>query len=206
MWFVPWVGVLKLGAVIYRPYEADGVTRYWAVAGPWFKTWTPENQIPKACTRALVASEDMNFWDHWGIDPENIKRAMERNERKGKIRYGASTITQQLVKNLFLARDKSYLRKSREILGALLLDPIMSKRDQLTWYFNVVEFGPKIYGIQAAAKAYFGKKPQNLNAHECATLVTALPSPVRSFKAVRAGLTSAWFESRRSRILERILK
>lgn len=158
------------------------------VAGSWFSDWVPSQEIPGSCKAALISAEDNNFEDHYGIDPENIKKALQRNERRGKIRFGASTITQQLVKNLFLSRHKSYLRKAREITGAVLLDIIMSKRDQMAWYFNVVEFGPRIYGIQAAARAYFGKKPKNLNPSECRILVSALPSPVKRFKNFKAGL------------------
>ena len=182
-WFIPWVFVLKLGLVVYFPYEANGQDRYMRVAGSWFSDWTPSKQIPRSCKVALIDAEDNNFEDHYGIDPENIKKAMQRNERRGKIRFGASTITQQLVKNLFLSRTKSYLRKAREITGAILLNSVMSKQDQMTWYFNIVEFGPRIYGIKDAAKAYFGKKPQNLSAAECDILVSALPSPVKRFKA-----------------------
>lgn len=181
-WFIPWVPVLKLGFVVYRPYEPNGQDRYWRAAGPAFEDWTPNGQIPRSCKAALVHQEDQSFYDHYGFDPENIKRALEKNERRGKIRYGASTITQQLVKNLFLSRNKSYVRKAREITGAVLLNSIMSKPDQLTWYFNVVEFGPRIYGIKAAAKAYFRKRPEQLNSYECEILVSALPSPVKRFR------------------------
>ncbi len=183
-WFIPWVLVLKLGFVVYRPYEPNGQDRYWRVAGSWFESWTPSDQIPRSCKAALVHQEDRSFYDHYGFDPENIRRALERNERRGKIRFGASTITQQLVKNLFLSRAKSYLRKAREMTGAVLLNAVMSKQDQLAWYFNIVEFGPRIYGIRAAAKAYFGKRPQDLNSSECSMLVSALPSPVKRYRAL----------------------
>lgn len=181
-WFIPWAPVLKLGFVIYRPYEPNGQERYWRVTGTIFENWTPIQQIPKSCQRALIQQEDQSFYDHYGFDPENIQKALQKNERRGKIRYGASTITQQLVKNLFLSRAKSYLRKAREIAGAVLLDFIMNKDDQVTWYFNVVEFGPRIYGIKDAAKAYFDKKPQNLSSAECNKLVSVLPAPVKRFK------------------------
>ncbi|MEI6789550.1 MAG: biosynthetic peptidoglycan transglycosylase, partial [Myxococcaceae bacterium] len=121
-WFIPWILVLKLGLVVYFPYEPNGQDRYWRVAGSWFSDWTPSQQIPRSCKAALIAAEDNNFEDHYGIDPENIKKALQKNERRGKIRFGASTITQQLVKNLFLSRTKSYLRKAREITGAVLLN------------------------------------------------------------------------------------
>lgn len=183
-WFIPWVLVLKLGLVVYRPYEPNGQDRYWHVAGSWFEDWTPSNQIPRSCKASLLYQEDQNFYEHYGFDPENIKKALQKNERRGKIRYGASTITQQLVKNLFLSRHKSYLRKAREIAGAALLNATMSKQDQLVWYFNIVEFGPRIYGIKAAAKAYFGKKPEKLTPSECRILVSALPSPVKRFRAL----------------------
>ena len=194
-WFIPWVLVLQLGFVVYRPYEPNGQDRYWRVAGSWFEDWASSNQIPRSCKASLVYQEDRSYYDLYGFDLENIKRALERNERRGKIRYGASTITQQLVKNLFLSRAKSYLRKAREMTGSVLLDATMSKQDQLVWYFNIVEFGPRLYGIQAAAKAYFGKKPENLTPSECRILVSALPSPVRRFRALKPHpqpLSSNW--------------
>jgi len=193
--------MLKLGFVAYQPYDPDGVERYWSVVGPMFSNWVPTSNIPKSCSKALVIAEDVNFYKHYGIDLDSIQRAVEQNDLGDQMRYGASTITQQLVKNLFLTREKSYLRKSREIVGALLLDPVVDKKEQLTWYFNIVEFGPNIYGIDAAAKAYFDKRPRDLNTFECATLVAALDSPVKNYQAIKAGKASEKLQKKRTKIL-----
>ncbi|MBH2006940.1 MAG: transglycosylase domain-containing protein [Myxococcaceae bacterium] len=179
MWFVPWVGLLKLGFVLYRPYESNGQDRYWRMTGPMFSTWTPEDRIPKSCKHALILQEDQNFYKHPGFDLQNIQQALEHNRKIDHVVLGASTLTQQLVKNLFLSREKSYLRKARELIGAILLDRMVSKPDQLTWYFNVVEFGPRIYGIQDASRTYFHKSPAQLSTADCKALVSLLPAPVQ---------------------------
>lgn len=106
-----------------------------------------------------------------------MRESYEANKSKGELHRGGSTVTQQLVKNAFLSRDKSYLRKLREVAGALLADATLSKEDQLAWYFNIVEFGPRVYGIGPAAQFYFKKEAPDLSARECAELVAVLPSP-----------------------------
>ncbi len=210
LWFIPWVFVFYTGLVVYFPYEADGKSRYVRATGPLLQrvnkelTWTPGNYIPANCRHALVAAEDMRFYEHNGVDLNSIEVAMKRNRRKGKIRWGGSTITQQLVKNAFLSRERSYFRKSREFVGALLLDLIMSKQDQITWYFNVVEFGPRLYGIHDAAQRFFKKKPQQLTLTQCVALVSILPDPKRSHKALLTGLVPNYLKKRQERTLRMI--
>ncbi len=184
-WFIPWVFVLRLGVIIYRPYEPDGVSRYFRMTGPvpeFFTDvqWADGKDLPKSCRRALVVAEDSNFYDHFGLDPESIEDAIKRNDKRGKVVWGGSTITQQLVKNLFLSRRKTYLRKAREAIGAVLLDMSINKEDQITWYFNAVEFGPNIYGIKEAARYYFNRTPNKLSTDQCVMLVAVLPHPNRS--------------------------
>lgn len=208
LWFVPWVFVLHLGGVAYFPYRPDGQTRFVRVVGPvpgWLhlSDWANAAQIPRSCKRSLVAAEDGHFFEHVGIDSEGIENAIKRNRRSGKLKAGGSTITQQLIKNVFLYRDKTYLRKAREILGALLLDVVMTKEDQVTWYFNVVEFGPNIYGIKSAANYYFKKAPQNLSLSECATLVAVLRDPVKSARRIKSGVLPGYLAARRDRIMAR---
>ncbi len=189
-WFIPWVFMLYTGVLAYFPYEANGKDRYLRITGPVVKwidnkhPWVAADDIPNSCKAALVRQEDQRFYEHWGFDIEGIKYALRRNQRRGKIRLGGSTITQQLVKNAFLSRDRSYVRKVRELVGAVMLDVIMSKDNQLMWYFNVVEYGPRIYGLGAAARYYYRKPAQRLSAAECEALVTVLPSPRRYGKAI----------------------
>ncbi|MFZ9521769.1 MAG: biosynthetic peptidoglycan transglycosylase, partial [Silvanigrellaceae bacterium] len=109
---------------------------------------------------------------------------------------GGSIITQQLSKNAFLSRERSYIRKAREIVGAILLDATSTKDMQLNWYFNIVEFGPNIYGIKDAAQFYFKKAPSALSQRECASLVAILPSPNKWNKSLKAGAPSGFLAAR----------
>ena len=181
LWFTPWVFVLKLGTLIYFPYKPNGQDRFIRVTGPipglFSNVWTESKNIPPFCKQALVAAEDENFYNHYGIDIESIEKSIKANKKSKKIKRGGSTITQQLVKNAFLSRQKNYLRKAREIEGAILLNLIMSKNSQLTWYFNVIEFGQNIYGIENAAHFYFKKEAKELTPAQCLALVTIIPAP-----------------------------
>jgi monofunctional biosynthetic peptidoglycan transglycosylase len=211
LWFIPWVFVFYGGTVVYFPYEPDGKSRYTRMTGPLPASigldsdWTPGSEIPRSCRAAVIAAEDGKFLDHIGIDPESIEKAIERNKKK-KIKRGGSTVTQQLVKNVFLHRDKTYIRKSREIAGAVLLDLIMSKETQLSWYLNVVEFGPRIYGLRPAAKYYFKKEPKKLTLQECASLVALLRDPVKSSRGLKSGNAPAYFRLRQQRIIDAVLQ
>jgi monofunctional biosynthetic peptidoglycan transglycosylase len=199
-WLVPWVFTFHLGTLAYFPYLPKSEQRYLRVTGPWSgpykKNWVPSEDIPRACKIALVAAEDTKFFIHRGVDLESIEKSYEYNQRKKKPKRGGSTITQQLVKNAFLSRNKSYVRKAREILGAVILDATSSKDMQLTWYFNIVEFGPKIYGIKDASQFYFKKSHKALSTRECASLVAILPSPNRWNKSLKAGAPSGFLVSR----------
>ncbi len=188
MWFIPWVFVLKLGTLFYFPYEPNGSDRYLSVTGPLVglisNRWIPGNNIPEFCKQAAVAAEDGKFYEHYGIDIESIQSTLKANKRAKKIKRGGSTITQQLVKNAFLSRNKSYIRKSREIAGAVLLNLIMSKDSQLTWYLNIIEFGKNIYGIEDAAHFYFKKDARFLTPSQCLALTTIIPSPKKWNKSL----------------------
>lgn len=180
-WFIPWVFLLYSGILIYFPYKEDGVNRYLRITGPItsiFKNkWASQKDIPNSCKAALVAAEDTHFYEHNGVDFESLQKSMTENKRIRKTKRGGSTITQQLVKNAFLSRRRSYTRKTREIIGALVLDVIMPKNKQIEWYFNIVEFGPNTYGIANAAQRYFKIDVKKLTPAQCVALVTILPSP-----------------------------
>jgi len=201
------VATLPLGILVYFPYDAGGQNRYPRLTGPLVQSmtrnWTPENDIPEFCKKALVASEDDRFFSHNGIDVEELKKLTHQELSGKKNKRGGSTITQQLVKNAFLSRNRSYIRKAREIVGAVILDRILSKQSQLTWYWNIVEFGPKIYGIEGAAQHYFKKNPAQLTATECASLVAILPSPNKWNVSLETKTPTAFFLERRSVILQR---
>lgn len=202
-WFIPWVFLLHTGLLVYFPYEPNGKDRFIRLTGPLTSEWVSYKELPKMCPAALVASEDTQFYQHYGIEPNRIKSVWERNKKLGRAKFGASTITQQFVKNAFLSRDKSMLRKAREIVGAVILDVIMSKEKQIEWYFNVVEFGPKTYGIHQAAKLYFKKDPKDLTSSECVSLVVVLPNPKKwNTSLTRKSLTS-FFTKRYNVVVQR---
>ena len=147
------------------------------VVGPRNPRWTPYRAIPAALKKAVVASEDANFYSHEGVDYEAIGEAIKTDWRKGKIVHGGSTITQQLAKNLFLTREKTLIRKVKEFVLARRMDDALSKSRILELYLNAVELGPMVYGVGHAANYYFGKHPSALTVRECAFLASMLPGP-----------------------------
>jgi len=147
------------------------------VVGPRNPRWTPVGAVPPALKKAVVASEDANFYSHEGVDYEAIREAIKTDLRKGRFVRGGSTITQQLAKNLFLSREKTLIRKVKELVLARRLDDALSKSRILELYLNVVELGPMVYGIGHAAHYYFGKHPSALTVRECAFLASMLPGP-----------------------------
>ncbi|HEX5092223.1 MAG TPA: monofunctional biosynthetic peptidoglycan transglycosylase, partial [Burkholderiales bacterium] len=118
--------------------------------------WVPYERIAAPLKRAVVAAEDAKFLDHEGFDWEAIQKAMERNERRGKVVAGASTISQQLAKNLFLSGERSWLRKGQEAVITAMLELAMDKRRILELYLNFAEWGDGVFGAEAAARHHFG--------------------------------------------------
>jgi len=140
--------------------------------------WVPAKQIAEVARRAVVASEDQKFWQHDGFDREAIEKARAHNKRS-KRRRGASTISQQTAKNLFLWSGGGYFRKGIEAGFTVLIETLWSKPRILEVYLNIAEFGPGLYGVEAASQAYFGKSAAQLSAGEAARLAAVLPSPRR---------------------------
>jgi penicillin-binding protein 1A len=136
-------------------------------------------RLPKELINALLATEDRRFHDHFGLDPISVLRAMVVNLRAGGIRQGGSTLTQQLAKNLFLGPDRSLERKVQELLLAFWLEASFSKQQILTIYLNRVYFGAGAYGVDAAARKYFGKPAEKLGLYESALLAGLLKAPTR---------------------------
>jgi monofunctional biosynthetic peptidoglycan transglycosylase len=139
--------------------------------------YVPYESISIAARRAVVASEDDRFMMHWGLDTTGLRRAMERNIQAGQIVEGGSTITQQLAKNLFLSAEQSLWRKGEEALIALMMEAVLGKRRILELYLNYAEWGNLLYGIEAAARHYYGKPASQLSRHEAAHLAAMLPNP-----------------------------
>jgi monofunctional glycosyltransferase len=140
------------------------------------QTWVPLERVAVVYPRAVIASEDQNFGTHWGFDPEAIEDAIE-DRLEGRTRRGASTISQQVAKNLFLWQARSWVRKGLEVYFTALLEGFLSKRRILELHVNIAELGNGIYGVEAASRVWFGKGASELSADEAAALVAILPSP-----------------------------
>jgi membrane peptidoglycan carboxypeptidase len=171
--------------------------RYWAVdkdakpieleTGPGTERWTPLDEISPYMQVAVLTTEDGLFYKHKGFNHAAIKQSLIANLKAHKFVRGASTITMQLAKNLFLSREKTLARKLQEIVIAVALEQELSKDDMMELYLNVIEFGPDIYGIGAAADHYFGRTPGELNLSECLFLSSLLPKPRDSHKIYEKG-------------------
>lgn len=141
--------------------------------------WTPLGQISPHLRHAVVISEDDMFYRHNGIDWEAMSQAIDYDMKKGKLARGASTITQQVARNLFLSPSKNPLRKAKEILIAWKLERALTKDRILEIYLNIAEWGMGVYGAEAASRIYFGKDASMLTVDESLALAAALPSPWR---------------------------
>ena len=141
--------------------------------------WVPYERISVHLKRAVVAAEDAKFVGHEGFDWEAIQKAMEKNERRGRVVAGASTISQQLAKNLFLSGQRSWLRKAQEAAITWMIETTMSKRRILELYLNVAEWGEGVFGAEAAALHHFSVPAAALDPGQAAWLAGVLPSPRR---------------------------
>ena len=139
--------------------------------------WVPYARISTHLKRAVLVAEDARFWQHDGIDYQQVKESLELNLERREFARGASTITQQLAKNLYLSPSKDPLRKMRELLIARRLEAELSKTRILEIYLNVIEWGDGIYGAEAASRTYFGKPAAALGPQEAALLAAAIVNP-----------------------------
>jgi len=162
--------------------------------------WMPYDRIAMNLKRAVVAAEDAKFMSHDGFDLEGIQRALDRNEKKGKLVAGGSTISQQLAKNLFLSGERSWIRKGQEAVITAMIEWIMPKRRILEIYLNVVEWGDGVFGAEAASRHHFGVGADQLKARQAAYLAAVLPSPRR----YDAGRVTPYVASRVETILARM--
>jgi monofunctional biosynthetic peptidoglycan transglycosylase len=162
--------------------------------------WVDYERISPQLKRAVIAAEDDKFIDHEGFDWEGIQKAIEKNQRQGKVVAGGSTISQQLAKNLFLSSDKTPWRKAQEALITVWLELLWDKRRILEVYLNVVEWGEGVFGAEAAAQRYFGAGADRLSAEQAARLAVMLPAP-RKFEK---NPYSAYLNRRTQAILSRM--
>ena len=139
--------------------------------------WVPYERISNNVKRAMIAAEDAKFVDHEGFDWDGIQRALEKNERRGRVVAGGSTITQQLAKNLFLTPTRSYVRKGQEALITMMLEALLPKRRIFEIYLNVIELGSGVFGVEAASRQYFSTSAASLSAAQGARLAAMAPNP-----------------------------
>jgi monofunctional biosynthetic peptidoglycan transglycosylase len=175
-----WLPVPTSAFMLYRHFEdVSGQQTF----KPIRYDWISYDGISPYAAKAVIASEDQKFYSHSGFDLESIEKAMKTYAKGGKLR-GASTISQQVAKNLFLTPNKSFLRKGVEAWFTVLIESLWSKERILEVYLNVAEFGDHVFGIDAASHKYFGIAAKQLSAGQAALLAATLPNPMR-FQANR---------------------
>lgn len=141
--------------------------------------WVPLQDMTPNMPKAVMASEDQRFLMHHGFDFDAIQKAVERNVKAGKKKYGASTISQQTAKNVFLWPGRSWLRKGLEMYFTTLIEFVWGKERIMEVYLNSIEMGDGIYGVDAVAEYNFGKTPDTLTKQDCALIAATLPNPRR---------------------------
>jgi hypothetical protein len=161
--------------------------------GPKNPHFVPYEKIPRALVRSVLLSEDASFFVHSGFDFESLERNLLAERVEGEVVRGGSSVSQQLAKNLFLTRQKTYARKVREAFLTVALEAAVPKERLLEIYFNFIEWGPDIYGLGEAARHYFDKPAADLSVKEAAFLATIIPSPVKfHMYCVRGAVTEGW--------------
>jgi monofunctional biosynthetic peptidoglycan transglycosylase len=161
--------------MVQRYREAKKADQKFRVRQQWIEFET----IPKLFRETVRVTEDASFYQHKGVDFAELKEAFKKNWKKGEYVRGASTITQQLAKNLYLSTDKSIIRKIKELLIAISLERHLSKDRIFTLYLNVIEWGPGVFGVEAASQYYFHKTVSQLNLEEMVRLVAVIPQPLK---------------------------
>lgn len=204
---VTWPDVTALAA--RPPASTAFIDRYRALereagrAGRVQWTWVPYGRMSASLKRAVVVAEDASFFSHRGFATAEIREAIDRAVKEFGLPRGASTITQQLAKNLWLSPSRNPLRKAKEALLTWQLERALSKRRILELYLNVVEFGPGVYGAEAASRRYFGKPAAELTDEEASELAAGLPRPSIWHPGVRTPAYRRYVDDIRRR-MERI--
>lgn len=160
------------------------------------QSWISVDEVNPVLLKAIISMEDGKFFSHKGIDWKELKTSMRVNKRRGRTIRGASTITMQLSKNLYLSTSKSILRKAKEFIITFRMEKELSKKTILENYVNIIEWGDGIFGIKKAAQIYFDKHPKDLNIFESSRLAAVIPSPLRHDPTINSG-----YVNRRSAII-----
>ena len=201
-----WGGGIALFSVMPVPFSAVMVERQ---LGAWLSgdfgyvahsDWVSMDEISPWMGLAVIAAEDQKFPEHWGFDVSAIEKALAHNERNENRIRGASTLSQQPAKNLFLWDGRSWVRKGLEAGLTLGMETVWSKKRILTVYLNIAEFGDGIFGVEAAAQRYFHKPASRLSLSEAALLAAVLPNPLR----FKANAPSGYVRSRQAWIMRQM--
>ncbi len=201
-----WGGGIAIFSVLPVPFSAVMVERQ---LGEMFSgnfhylahsDWVSMDEMTPWMGLAVIAAEDQKFPDHWGFDVSAIEKALAHNEQNENRIRGASTLSQQTAKNLFLWDGRSWLRKGLEVGLTVGIETVWSKKRILTVYLNIAEFGDGVFGVEAAAQRYFQKPASKLTMSEAALLAAVLPNPIR----FRADAPSGYVRSRQAWILRQM--
>lgn len=189
----------------HRVIAPDGST-FEMRTGPGTEAWVAIAEVSPFVPAAIISHEDGAFYEHGGFAPWAIRDALVRNLQEGRYVVGASTISMQLAKNLFLEREKTIARKVQEVILTWWLENALTKDEILELYLNVIEYGPGVYGLRYAAAYYFGREPRDLSPAEAAFLACMLPSPTRYHVSYERGALTRSMKSRMRRLLEHMAK
>lgn len=181
LWF--W-GIIAFLCIVYQfinpPLTPLMIHRYVFKKYDWHKRYYVKlENIPKRSVRMIMTLEDPNFYKHFGFEWQAVKTAYERNKKAGKIRLGASTISNQTARTIFLTTHRNYFRKYLEVQVTVIMEIIMSKGRMLELYLNYIEWGKGIYGIDTASRYYFGTGINNINQERTMQLVSILTNPLK---------------------------
>jgi monofunctional glycosyltransferase len=180
---IPWFAVARMktenpaetALMRQRAAEAEAAGKPFRVTQKWISL----SHIPKQVVDAVVVAEDGTFFTHGGVDWFEVRESLEKDIQEGRAARGASTITQQLAKNLFLSTSKDPVRKVKELIITFLMETELDKDRILEIYLNIVEWGPGVFGVEAASETYFGTHAENLTLDQAARLAAVIPSPLR---------------------------
>ena len=180
---IPWFGVPRLkdqnpketALMRQRIDEAETKGKTLVIR----QSWVPLSKLPRHLTDAIIVAEDGTFYEHDGFDWFEVRESLEKNIKERRAARGGSTITQQLAKNLYLSTSKDPLRKAREMVITMLLEQNLSKQRILELYVNLIEWGDGIFGVDAAARRYFGRPASALSFEQSLRLAAVIPSPLR---------------------------
>ncbi|MGH1412039.1 MAG: monofunctional biosynthetic peptidoglycan transglycosylase [Pelagimonas sp.] len=196
-----WAGVIAMGlmvlaVVIYAGLNPPTTHTMWSegrrLGAGVDQHWVDADEVAPVMLRSVVAAEDANFCNHWGFDMNAIRAAIADGARRG-----GSTISQQVVKNVYFWQERSYVRKALEGVMTPMVEAVWSKRRILEVYVNVAEFDEGVFGVEAAARHYFGVGPDQLSARQAALLAAVLPSPKK-----RSASRPSGFVAKRARIIQ----